>query len=165
MAFWIRTGHILTEFWEETILKNFGNFFGTLRKVVAVNRRIKASVKADGPLAFHSKAQMPTGAIVKVSLSYEKLYRWCKHCRRICHIAVECPLLLEAQRRKYVEDSFAQNLHGSIDADVSLSHLSCETRPLNRSQTHRRDSLSESQGARSGYAPKDPSRGKDLASS
>lgn len=102
MTFWIKLEGIPSEFWVEELLRNFGNSFGTVNSVDTTNGRLHISVQADAPLRFNKPAQLPTGEIVKVKLFYEKLYRWCTHCRRICHEIDSCPLLDEEQRAALV---------------------------------------------------------------
>ncbi|CAL9217527.1 unnamed protein product [Arabidopsis halleri] len=98
MTFWIKLEGIPSEFWVEELLRNFGNSFGTTHRVDTTNGRIQVAVQADAPLRFNKLAQLPTGEVVKVKLFYEKLFRWCVHCRRICHEYDSCPLLDANQR-------------------------------------------------------------------
>lgn len=82
MTFWVRTMGIPNLFWLNEIFFEFGKSFG------------------DEPLIFEKKAQLPSGEIVKVSLKYEKLYRWCFTCGHISHDEDSCPMLSEEQKRE-----------------------------------------------------------------
>ena len=104
MTFWIKAEGLPAEFWEEAALTNFGNSIGVVRRVDTSKGRLQISVKADAPFRFTKNAQLPTGEIVKVKLFYEKLLRWCVHCRRICHEVDTCPLLDANQRAALVTE-------------------------------------------------------------
>ncbi|CAL9222735.1 unnamed protein product, partial [Arabidopsis halleri] len=115
MTFWIRLEGIPSEFWTEETLRNFGNSFGTTLLVDTTNGRIQVTVQADAPLRFNKPAQLQTGEIVKVKLFYEKLYRWCIHCRRLCHEIEACPLLDSDQK------ALLSSANGGLNRSQSLS--------------------------------------------
>ncbi|CAL9230900.1 unnamed protein product, partial [Arabidopsis halleri] len=98
MTFWIRTEGIPRHFWVEELLTEFGGTFGVVRDVDTSTGRIQLTVRADEPLKFKRKVQLPSGEVVMVYLCYEKLHRWCSVCSRICHEKEHCPLLPESQR-------------------------------------------------------------------
>lgn len=92
MTFWISIVGIPSLFWVEETYRNFGNSFGEVRAVDAPQARILVSIRADEPLRFRRKSQIPSGETVWMALTYEKLFRWCKSCHRLCHIAEFYPL-------------------------------------------------------------------------
>ncbi|XP_023633507.1 uncharacterized protein LOC111829068 [Capsella rubella] len=101
MTFWIRFDGIPSEYWTVETLTNFGTSLGTVLETDTINGRIQVSVKADAPLKFRKKTQIPSGEVVSVALFDEKLIRWCNFCRRICHEAGFCPHLNKEQRILY----------------------------------------------------------------
>lgn len=103
MTFWVRTEGLPAEFWEEEALKNFGRSLGVVHRVDPTNGRFQLSVKGDIPLRFNKNAQLPSGEVVRVKLFYEKLFRWCTYCRRICHELELCPLLDDSQRQALLD--------------------------------------------------------------
>lgn len=87
MTFWVSTVGIPSLFWVDETFRNLGNSFGTVRAVDAPQARVFVTIRADEPLFFRKKVQIPSGEMVWVSLTYEKLFRWCKTCHRLCHVA------------------------------------------------------------------------------
>lgn len=139
MTFWVRTEGIPAEFWDEEVLRNFGNSLGLVRRVDPSKGRILISVTADVPLRFNKNAQLPSGTVVKVKLSYEKLFRWCSYCRRICHELEQCPLLDAEQKAVLSAEESQRNLRLSLrDGDSSQARLPLQSFPeSNRSRSER----------------------------
>ncbi|CAL9234810.1 unnamed protein product, partial [Arabidopsis halleri] len=143
MTFWIKLEGIPSEFWVDELLRNFGNSFGTVHSVDTTNGRLHISVQADAPLRFNKPAQLPTGEIVKVKLFYEKLYRWCTHCRRICHEIDSCPLLDEEQRAALSNTQFTVMRGASSAGDKRKDSERLAIAPASRVRSDREQRLSK----------------------
>ena len=71
---------------------------GEVETVDVENGRVRVVVNADEPLQFERKAGYANGDVIKVSLSYEELHRYCFTCKRISHQEGTCPELSPEQR-------------------------------------------------------------------
>ncbi|KAH0865282.1 hypothetical protein HID58_082493 [Brassica napus] len=71
---------------------------GEVDKVDVENGRVRVQINADEPLQFERKAGYANGDVIKVSLSYEELHRYCYTCKRISHEEGTCPELAPEQR-------------------------------------------------------------------
>ncbi|KAF3586010.1 hypothetical protein F2Q69_00028606 [Brassica cretica] len=60
--------------------------------------RVRVVVNADEPLQFERKAGYANDDVIKVSLIYEELHRYCFTCKRISHEEGMCPELTPEQR-------------------------------------------------------------------
>lgn len=126
MTFWIHTEGIPTQFWMEEIFRNFGRALGEVRLVDAPMARFQVTIKADEPLRFRKKTQLPTGEVVWVSLRYDKLFRWCKLCHRICHEQEKCPLAPVTQNVSIPEEKTIGTSLGKLASGKEIS------RPTNK---------------------------------
>ncbi|KAH0871871.1 hypothetical protein HID58_078893, partial [Brassica napus] len=79
-------------------IKSIGRALGEVDTVDVENGRVRVVVNADEPLQFERKAGYANGDIIKVSLSYEELHRYCFTCKRISHEEGTCPELSPEQR-------------------------------------------------------------------
>lgn len=100
MTFWTRVEGIPTHFWLAEIFERIGSALGQVVAVDARASRMQITLNGDRPLHFDRKVMLPSGEIVPIKLSYEKLYRWCFTCRMISHEERTCPLLSEEQRKE-----------------------------------------------------------------
>ncbi|KAF3512693.1 hypothetical protein F2Q69_00009097 [Brassica cretica] len=60
--------------------------------------RVRVSINGDLPLKFECKVGFDNGDVVKVTIKYEDLHRYCFTCKRISHEEGTCPGLTEKQR-------------------------------------------------------------------
>ncbi|KAH0926396.1 hypothetical protein HID58_018652 [Brassica napus] len=80
------------------VTMSIGRALGEVDTVDVENGRVRVVVNADEPLQFERKAGYANGDIIKVSLSYEELHRYCFTCKRISHEEGTCPELSPEQR-------------------------------------------------------------------
>lgn len=121
MNFWIHTEGIPSQYWMPEIFRNFGNSLGVVRAVDAPMARIQVTIKADEPLRFRKKTQIPTGELIWVSLRYERLFRWCKVCHRICHEEETCPLIPVSQIVSNKSDKVKETSLGKLSSGKEIS--------------------------------------------
>ncbi|CAE5976104.1 unnamed protein product [Arabidopsis arenosa] len=114
----------LQKFWEEEALRNLGSSRGVVRRVDPTKGRIEISVKTDVPLKFNKNAQLPTRAVVKVKLFYEKLLRWCSYSGRIYHEFDLCPLINVNQRAALAAEEKQKNPRYLTKGDGRNQYLS-----------------------------------------
>lgn len=62
----------------------------------------------DEPLQFTSRAGSANGYVIRVSLNYENLHRYCFTCKMISHEERTCPELSEEQKERNRLDRIAQ---------------------------------------------------------
>ncbi|CAH2061240.1 unnamed protein product [Thlaspi arvense] len=62
--------------------------------------RVQVFINGDKPLQFERRAKFKNGDIIKVTLRYEDLHRWCYTCKKISHEEGTCPELTEEQRER-----------------------------------------------------------------
>lgn len=122
MTFWTQVEGIPTHFWLSEVFDRIGS---TLVQVVAVDARasrLQITLNGDLPLNFARKVNLPSGKIVPIKLSYEKLHRWCFNCKRISHEERTCHLLTDDQRQERRAAREAAR-EASIDEKVSPRRL------------------------------------------
>lgn len=100
MTFWTRVEGIPTHFWLPEIFDRIGRVLGQVVAVDARASRMQVTLNGDCPLHFDKKVMLPSGEVVPIKLSYEKLHRWCFTCRMISHEERTCPLLTDEQRQE-----------------------------------------------------------------
>lgn len=69
-------------------------------KVDVDNRRVRVHINVDEPFQFERRAGYANGDVIKVSLVYEELHRFCFTCKRISHKEGTCPELSLEQRER-----------------------------------------------------------------
>lgn len=121
MTFWIQIEGIPSQFWMEEIFRNFGSSLGVVRAVDESMARLQVTITTDEPLRFRKKTQLPTGELVWVSLRYEKLFRWCKICHRICHEQDSCPLKPVVQAASNLMEKASDNSLGKLTSGKELT--------------------------------------------
>ncbi|XP_024006564.1 uncharacterized protein LOC112083070 [Eutrema salsugineum] len=104
VTFWITVHSIPLHFWVEDAFRRIGEALGTVTVVDAEEGRVSVVVNVARPLRFKKKVRFDSGDEVTVSLEYERLYRFCLHCRMISQEVMSCPLLTEADRRRLREE-------------------------------------------------------------
>ncbi|XP_024009266.1 uncharacterized protein At4g02000-like [Eutrema salsugineum] len=111
MVFWVRISGIPTHFWVEENFRAVGNRLGEVTAVDARAASVQVSLNADNPLRFSARTRLESGEVVRVTLKYEKLERWCLTCRHLSHDERTCPLLSEEERiAKMLEREAERNL-------------------------------------------------------
>lgn len=83
MTFWTRVEGISTHFWLPKVFDRIGSALGQVVVVDARASRMQITLNGDLHLYFEIKVMLPSGDIVPIKLSYEKLHRWCFNCRLI----------------------------------------------------------------------------------
>lgn len=89
--------------WVEKAFRGIGGALGNVSEVDATETRVLVSINVTKPLRFKKKVILDSGETVTVSLSYEKLYRYCFTCFMISHEERDCPFLFDHQRQSNKE--------------------------------------------------------------
>ncbi|KAF8055344.1 hypothetical protein N665_1297s0003, partial [Sinapis alba] len=99
MSFWISVMGIPTHYWMEPIFETLGSRLGKVGLIEAKSAKMQVEINVERPLKFSLRAQIPSGEIVSVKLSYSNLHRFCRNCRLISHEEENCPLIPEADKK------------------------------------------------------------------
>ncbi|KAJ4905673.1 zf-CCHC_4 domain-containing protein [Raphanus sativus] len=98
MLFWIEVSGVPSHYKKDETFRNIGKALGAVDKVDVDGGRVRVLVNVDNPLQFERRAGFANGDVIRVSLRYEDLHRYCFTCKRISHEEGTCPELTEAQR-------------------------------------------------------------------
>ncbi|KAF3523727.1 hypothetical protein F2Q69_00046626, partial [Brassica cretica] len=80
--------------------RSIGKALGEVDKVDVDNGRVRVYINVDEPLQFERRAGYTNGDVIKVSLQYEELNRFCFTCKRISHEEGTCLDLSPEQRER-----------------------------------------------------------------
>ncbi|XP_010461431.1 PREDICTED: uncharacterized protein LOC104742154 [Camelina sativa] len=96
-SFWVKVGGIPMHLWELATLEAIGKKVGRIKELDEDTGSICVTVNGFNPLLFHLVVPFDTGDEVVVSIEYEKLSGYCKHCFRLTHDVLVCLVLKNAQ--------------------------------------------------------------------
>ncbi|KAG2331506.1 hypothetical protein Bca52824_002686 [Brassica carinata] len=100
MLFWVAVSGVPIHYKKDETYRNIGNALGLVDLVDVDGGRVRVSVNADEPLKFECRAGYANGDVIRVTLVYEDLHRYCFTCKRISHEEGTCPELTDEQREK-----------------------------------------------------------------
>lgn len=108
LVLWVSVVGIPTHYKKDESYRSIGNALGEVDTVDVEGERIRVFINADERLQFERRAGYANGDVIKVTLKYEELHRYCFTCKRISHEEGTCPQLTPKQRetnrlRKIVE--------------------------------------------------------------
>ena len=95
---WVTIAGVLTHYKKDESYRSIGRALGMVDKVDVDSGRVRVHINADEPLQFERKAGYANGDVIKVSLTYEELHRYCYTCKRISHEEGTCPELSPEHR-------------------------------------------------------------------
>lgn len=100
MLFWVHVTGIPPIYKKDQTYRGIGEALGEAKTVDVDGARVQVSLNGDNPLQFERKVGFDNGDIVKVSLRYEGLHRYCFSCKRISHKERTCPELSDLDRMR-----------------------------------------------------------------
>lgn len=83
---------------KQETFESVGKALGTFVKADVEGSKVRVLVDGDRPLKFECKVGFDNGDVVKVTIQYEDLYRYCFSCKRLPHEEGTCPDLNDEQR-------------------------------------------------------------------
>ena len=98
LLLWVTITGVPTHYKKDEPYRSIGSALGEVDTVDVEKGRVRVVVNADEPLQFERKAGYANGDVIKVSLIYEELHRYCFTCKRISHEEGTCPELTPEQR-------------------------------------------------------------------
>ncbi|XP_010412594.1 PREDICTED: uncharacterized protein LOC104698914 isoform X1 [Camelina sativa] len=93
ISFWMKVGGIPMHLWELATLTAIGKKIGKIKDLNEETGSICVTVNRFNPLLFNLVVPFDTGDEVVVTIEYEKLSGFCKHCLRLTHDVLVCPEL------------------------------------------------------------------------
>ncbi|KAH0938018.1 hypothetical protein HID58_005479 [Brassica napus] len=105
----------------------------------------QATRRHDGPLKFECKVGFDNGDVVKVTIQYEDLYRYCFSCKRLSHEEGTCPDLNDEQREGNRLSRIAQH---DLEERATREAFSLPQRPRAGTEKESHDTRSKGQELR-----------------
>ncbi|KAG7552634.1 hypothetical protein ISN45_Aa06g032300 [Arabidopsis thaliana x Arabidopsis arenosa] len=99
VTFWVKIRDLLLRCWVEEAFRGIDEAIGHVSEVDVAEARVLVSVNVTKPLKFKKRVLTDNGEEVMVSLTYEKLFRFCFTCNMISHEERDCPHLSETQKK------------------------------------------------------------------
>ncbi|KAL0702836.1 hypothetical protein Bca4012_058958 [Brassica carinata] len=100
MLLWLTITGVPSHYKKDESYRSIGGALGEVDKVDVDNGRVRVHINVDEPLQFERQAGYANGDVIKVSLVYEELHRFCFTCKRISHEEGTCPQLSPKQRER-----------------------------------------------------------------
>ncbi|KAL0802972.1 hypothetical protein Bca101_058148 [Brassica carinata] len=100
MLLWLTITGVPSHYKKDESYRSIGGALGEVDKVDVDNGRVRVHINVDEPLQFERQAGYANGDVIKVSLVYEELHRFCFTCKRISHEEGTCPELSPKQRER-----------------------------------------------------------------
>ncbi|KAF8088084.1 hypothetical protein N665_0554s0014 [Sinapis alba] len=100
MLFWIEVSGVPNHYKKDETFRNIGKAMGLVESVDVEGGRVRVHVNGDEPLQFSRRAGFANGDVIRVSLKYENLHKYCFTCKRISHEEGTCPELSDGEKEK-----------------------------------------------------------------
>ncbi|XP_013588995.1 uncharacterized protein At4g02000-like [Brassica napus] len=100
LLLWVTITGVPTHYKKDESYRSIGKALGEVDKVDVDNGRVRVYINVDEPLQFERRAGYTNGDVIKVSLQYEELHRFCFTCKRISHEEGTCLDLSPEQRER-----------------------------------------------------------------
>ncbi|KAL0845446.1 hypothetical protein Bca101_018692 [Brassica carinata] len=98
LLLWVSIIGIPPHYKKDESYRSIGLALGEVDTVDVAGGRVRVQINADEPLQFERRAGYANGDVIKVTLKYEELHRYCYTCKRISHEEGTCPELTPEQR-------------------------------------------------------------------